>query len=256
MNHIEQDFRAGFDSFQAMIERYRSLSDDEKAEYAARHDERVRAEYAELQRLRRVELARSLSHVAERFADRTFANYDPARGNESMTSALALAQLVADDYSTGAWFYGDEGLGKTHLVAAIAHEYIERGIPCPYVSAVRLHDEIKQSYNGDGDVRNGKRDILASLAAMDALIIDDIDKPVPSQHFTERMYRLVNDRYEAKLPIIVTSNYDPADIANAWEKAGGKRGRTTVDRLIEMCKKPGEPGRFVKLTGPSQRGLV
>jgi len=241
-------------SFADAIEWWKALPAEDRERLDREHQERRRRDDERQRRQYRVERARRLSHVAEKFADRTFATFERSTENEA---ALKLALLVADDASAGAWFYGGEGTGKTHLAAAIAHAYIERGVACPMTSVVRLHDDLKAAYDAHGETRRGREDLIASLVSMDSLILDDIDKPVPTPHFTERMYRLVNDRYEAKRPIIVTSNYAPSEIAIAWEKAGGKRGRTTIDRLIEMCRRPGEPAaRFAKLTGESRRGVA
>ena len=64
---------------------------------------------------------------------------------------------------------------------------------------------------------------------VDLLVLDDLGAEKPSDWMRDRLYTLVNRRYESNLPIIVTTNKDITSL----EEHVGKR---IVSRLCEMCQ--------------------
>jgi DNA replication protein DnaC len=62
----------------------------------------------------------------------------------------------------------------------------------------------------------------------DLLILDDLGAEKPTEWALEKIYQLVNLRYESLRPMIATTNLD----LNSLERLLGER---TFGRLIEMC---------------------
>jgi DNA replication protein DnaC len=77
----------------------------------------------------------------------------------------------------------------------------------------------------------GKQEYLDSLNRFPLLILDDLGAERKSEYMNEIVFNLIDSRYRAKLPLIVTTNLtseelkNPADITN----------RRTYSRLLEMC---------------------
>ena len=82
------------------------------------------------------------------------------------------------------------------------------------------------------------------------LVIDDIGKEPPTEWAISTVYNIINGRYEAYLPTVVTTNYDTDTLIvrmTAKDTRDDTTARATIDRLMEMC-------RGIALTGESWRG--
>jgi DNA replication protein DnaC len=80
------------------------------------------------------------------------------------------------------------------------------------------------------------------VAAVPLLLLDDLGTAKPSEWTEEILYRLVNDRYEAMLPGLFTSNVPAAELR-------GTLGDRVASRLAEMCQQ-------VALRGNDRRRAV
>jgi DNA replication protein DnaC len=230
-----------------------------RGETPEQRDERLRLRDLEIQdRLRqrdreyRIAIAKRLSQVGPRFAERTLATYHCPPGDPN---ALSVARaIVAYPYETGAWFHGDAGTGKTHLAAGIVNAITSCGTPAAFVSVLALLDQLKASYDRSGALRTQQVDVIRWLSQIDVLVLDDLDKAEFTSYVSQRLYALINQRYEnggslRQKPVIVTSNRGPADLNIAWSKKGLDPviGGAILDRLSEMCK------QYVRVEGDSYR---
>lgn len=205
------------------------------------------------------------AHLERKFWERTFDVYRPQ--NDSQRYALERCRTWAEEYTpketrTGLYLVGDVGVGKTHLAAAILLRIMERfkDLQPMMLPMVDFMEELRDAV-GEEDV-NGKVDeaVRAPVLVMDDLggnlEWDQIDgkrvlRPTsrgqhPVTDFERRtLYRLINRRYEAGLPVVVTTNCPPDVLEAAY-------GTRTVSRLIEMTEGiaiNGEDYRKRKLLG-------
>lgn len=150
------------------------------------------------------------------------------------------------------------GVGKTHLVAALANHLIttrdpaafEKGSyrihtsPCPvfFTEETLLLARIRDTYNDKA--AETEEMVYRQLAALPLLIIDDVGKVRPRDNsFTQSVYfRIINQRYVDKKPIILTTNLDSVRLEAHIGPACG-------DRLFEMCGAQG----FIHFKGSSYR---
>lgn len=239
-------------SFDELLERYRSMTPAQRDAAEARASERAFLESRAAQRARAVEIAQSLSDIGERFAERTFATFDVQARNieKGGPEALAAAREVADEPARrGLWLFSPPGLGKSHLAAAIVNEVTSRGVPAAFTTALRLLDRLRDTYTDRGHVRAGELDVIQRLIDVPVLVVDDIDKARFTGWASERMYAVVNGRYEKMRRIIVTSNLTPATLVLRWREQGIDEviGDAIADRLRPMC------GTFRELAGMSYR---
>ena len=141
---------------------------------------------------------------------------------------------------------GGPGTGKTHLAAAIANHLIAQGRPVVCMTMIDLLERIKRTFS-KRDTDEGS--VLKIYKTVPLLVIDDIGKEPPTEWAISTVYNIINGRYEAYLPTIVTTNYDTEALIDRMtprESHDSMTARATIDRLMEMC-------RGITLTGQSWR---
>lgn len=155
----------------------------------------------------------------------TFANDD--RSNEKISN---VAQRYAENFPTmlkdgkGLLLFGTVGTGKTFIAAAIANALIDRGYDCLVTNFARLVNTISGMYNG-------KQEYIDSLNAFDLLIIDDLAAERDTDYMNEIVYNIIDSRYRAGLPMIITTNLTSDELKNP---ADVKKQRI-YSRLLEIC---------------------
>lgn len=142
--------------------------------------------------------------------------------------------------------FGLAGRGKTHLVAAIAREWICRHqLQVLFVPAFRLVTQLLAA----------KRDLklpqaIARLQRFDAVIIDDIGYVQQSREEMEVLFHFLAERYEKK-SVVITSNL----VFSQWDQIF-KDPMTTmaaVDRLVHHSTILEFTGESVRAGAAKQR---
>ena len=155
----------------------------------------------------------------------TFTNDDHA--NEKISN---VAQRYADNFTTmlkdgkGLLLFGGVGTGKTYIAACIANALIDRGYDCLVTNFARLINTISGMYAG-------KQEYIDSLNAFDLLIIDDLAAERDTEYMNEIVYNIIDSRYRAGLPLIITTNLTADELKNP---ADVKKQRI-YSRLLEIC---------------------
>jgi DNA replication protein DnaC len=130
----------------------------------------------------------------------------------------------------GLWFAGDVGTGKTSLAMLVSRSAIEAGHSVAIYSLPRLLAEIKDTYERDSD--DSYMRLFRRLCAVDLLHLDDLGVERPTEWVLEQLYSIVNERWQDRRSIIVTSNLMDMD------KLREQIGFRTVSRLVEICDEP------------------
>ncbi len=136
-------------------------------------------------------------------------------GNSNrLARAAALAVTENPGYSYNPLFiYGGVGLGKTHLLHAIAHVALTKGVQVVCASAEQFTNEFVTSLRDrkSDEFRNRYRNV-------GMLLIDDIHFISGKGHTEESFYHTFNELHNKNRQIVVTSNCAPKQIPRLAEK--------------------------------------
>jgi DNA replication protein DnaC len=143
---------------------------------------------------------------------------------------------VAFGDGEGVMIHGGVGTGKTFLAVAVlfdllkSYDYRE----VMFATMPDLLDRIRASYNAPT-----RDDVLERALEVQVLVLDDLGTEKVTDWVREKVYQIINRRYNEQLCTICTTNLAPSQLAKHI-------GERTVSRLMEMC-------RVVKLDGADRR---
>jgi DNA replication protein DnaC len=119
-------------------------------------------------------------------------------------SLVADARAFAEEPEGWLLIHGPSGAGKTHVAAAIANRCIERGQPALFVVVPDLLDHLRASYRPDSEM--GYDLLLEQVRTAPVLILDDLGTQNATAWAQEKLFQILNHRYNALLPTVVTTN--------------------------------------------------
>lgn len=138
-----------------------------------------------------------------------FDNFVVGKGSElAFTAAKAVADRPGESYNP-LFIYGGVGLGKTHLLQAVANELLRKNpqTNIMYVSAEKFTNDFVTS------LRNGNaRDFQNRYRLIDALLIDDIQFIAGKDASQESFFHTFNELHQANKQVILTSDRPPKAI--------------------------------------------
>ena len=177
------------------------------------------------------------SNLGERFFEKTFESYQVNNNNlKAFESAKRFISNfeTASTRGTGIIFYGPYGVGKTHLACSIANELIKMHKSVIFGSTIKLFGIIKKSYTNEIEENESK--IISQFINCDVLIIDDLGKERPSEWVLEKLYYIINERYEHNKPIIITTNFTDNQLIDIFTVGKNKSSiEAIISRLKEIC---------------------
>ena len=187
--------------------------------------------------------------MGARFRRRTFDTFIKTDENQR---PLRICKAYADTFSNklpqnnpepgrnGLFITGPMGTGKTHLVAAIANQLIDEGTPVICMTMIDLLARIRQTYERSQrpGAKYNEDEILNIYKEVPLLIIDDMGKEQTTTWIVSKIYEIINARYEAYMPTIITTNYSDSELVHRFtpkETGDPTTAAATIDRLREMC---------------------
>ena len=141
-------------------------------------------------------------------ADQTFESFNPrtyeldTKGREDLKQALDNAKKFAKNPQDWLVFTGPYGCGKTHLAAAIANYRVECGYPALFVVVPDLLDHLRATFSPQSQISYDKR--FEEVRTAPLLILDDLGTQSTTPWAQEKLFQLLDYRYNAHLPTVIT----------------------------------------------------
>lgn len=183
----------------------------------------------------KIELAKTQSLLGKRYANATF---DSAEITPDNQNAYRTVKSYAEKYKTmldkgyGFYVYGDNGCGKTHLIACLCNYLTEKGQKCIFTNFTNIANDIRRTYNTNEITEN----VIDKYSRVPFLFLDDFGKEGYKKvngetgWIDEQLFTILNNRYNNMLPTIFSSNFSLADLGDVLNY-----DRALVDRAIEMA---------------------
>ena len=223
--------------FKARMEAWRAMTDEQKAVERERINQLEKAQReaeADLREKARRDRLRALSGIGSRFAGALLTDLDWEGNEPARTAAMQALSTRAG------WFFGPVGAGKTHIAAAIIADAINHDREAMLISGLAMLSRIKSSYDDAGIVKPECVDVVGRLSRAPILALDDLGKERFTAWVAEQFMLLVDARYRAKLPLLVTSNFTPRELERHWAANGmdAAYGPALVRRIVSMTGAP------------------
>ena len=193
----------------------------------------------------------------------TFENFVQGKSNQyAHAIASAVTENIINDDPTKVYnplfIYGESGLGKTHLMQAIAHKILEErdDLYVMYISSERFTNELiasiqPTSKNKNQNLNQKFRDKYRSA---DILLIDDIQFLSNKEGTQTELFHTFNDLYYADKQIVLSSDRPPLEIKDLEDRLLSRFSwGITVDigkpdfetRVAILQKKSDELGAYI-----------
>ena len=179
---------------------------------------------------RRKAMEKAMRYRELGFSDEVLKNWTFARDDGATPGYTAIMKRYVEHFGEcrakgrGLLLYGNCGSGKTFAAAAIANALIEQGIPCLVSNFDRLFDKLTAP-------RTQRTMEMEDLNRFDLLVLDDLDAEADNKYIDNMIFRIVDSRYRAVLPMIITTNLTKQDLLSP-RSAAKKR---IYDRILERC---------------------
>lgn len=204
-----------------------------KCEIDRQAKEKEKAERQEL--LERIKRYRKMGFPESQMQYWTFENDD--KSNDKLTE---MSKRYVNNFDAfykegkGLLLYGGVGTGKTYIACMIANALIDKGYPVLVTNFSRILNTLQGTFE--------KQEYLDSLNQFKLLVIDDLGIERDTGFAKEQVFSIIDSRYRAGLPMIITTNLTMQKLATESDLAD----KRVYDRIIERCFP-------VEVTGESRR---
>ncbi|MDL2214398.1 ATP-binding protein [Clostridia bacterium OttesenSCG-928-O13] len=164
------------------------------------------------------------------FGNSALAQCTFAQDDAKLAKISAAMKRYADNFpqmqaeNMGILLHGPVGGGKSFYAACIANALIEQGRSAIMTNFSTVVNDLQESFSG-------RQAYLDRLASVSLLILDDLGIERETPYMQEQVYNIIDTRYRAKKPLIVTTNIALEEIVEPKDLTYER----IYDRVLEMC---------------------
>jgi DNA replication protein DnaC len=155
---------------------------------------------ARLQRYSGLDLELLKNMTFDNFKKRV--NLSPEQ-QENLEMAYRLALDFAKSPEVWLVFQGVTGCGKTHLAAAIANYRLKAGKAVKFVVVPDLLDHLRSTFSPESPISYDQ--LFEEVKNAPLLILDDYGEQSTTPWAQEKLYQVINYRYNARLATVITT---------------------------------------------------
>lgn len=175
------------------------------------------------------------NYSSKRLQDYQFENFIITENNEKEVKIVKdfTDKCINKNQKNGLIITGKSGVGKTHLATAILNKLTEKDMLVLMGRLISLLDVIKGTYK---DFFSKEKDIIELYSKVDMLIIDDLGTERISSWALEKLYTIIENRNENKLPIIVTTRCNKESLLDRFYQSEDKElAEAVIEKLYQFC---------------------
>lgn len=180
------------------------------------------------------------SGISKAFASKTIRDYIPKNSTQESAKYIAISYVknfneIVKLRNNSIMFLGQPGSGKTHLTIAIANALLKAGIAVRYMQYREEITAIKQVINDEQEYNR----LMNTWKNTQVLLIDDLYKGIirngkANESELSIMFDLINHRYLAQKPVMVSSEHLLDQILDFDEATGTRISEMAKERTIEF----------------------
>lgn len=168
-----------------------------------------------------------IGHLPRVRSDYTFQNLAVSSTNQlAYVSAMAVAKKVGRAYNP-LFIYGPVGVGKTHIMQAIANDLYFRdpSKKIVYITSEEFTNEVVEAIRTNDTARMKRR-----FRNLDLLLIDDVQFVAGKDRVQEELFHTFNILVDASSQIVLSSDRPPEDLKKVEKRLLSRfSGGLTVD---------------------------
>jgi DNA replication protein DnaC len=145
----------------------------------------------------------------------------PAEQRENLEKAYRLALDFAKEPEGWLVFMGVTGCGKTHLASAVVNYRYQARQPALFVVVPEFLDHLRSTFGPESKVSYDQ--VFERVKKAPLLVLDDFGEQSTTPWAQEKLYQVINYRYNAKLPTIITTRYSLDEIMERIESTISSR---------------------------------
>ncbi len=150
----------------------------------------------------------------------TFENFVVGSGNRlAYAASMAVAKNPGKAYNP-LYIYGGVGLGKTHLLQAIAHHILKNfpELKIIYTTTEKFTNEVIYAIQNAQNNRKLMDQFHRQYRTVDVLLIDDVQFLAGKERTQEEFFHTFNALHDAGKQVVLTSDCPPKEIATLQER--------------------------------------
>ena len=175
------------------------------------------------------------NYMKKRLQKYNFENFsDTYKEKNVINQLIKFTNLcIKSEMKNGLIISGNIGYEKTYLAACIANKMIENNKIVLMEKGSSIIDKIKESFNKEG---LSEIEIIELYSNVDMLIIDDFGNENLSKWALEKLYKIISNRYDNELPIVITTRYNKEQLIEQLSTENDTEiAEEIVKVLNEMC---------------------
>ena len=175
------------------------------------------------------------TYMKANYQNKNFENYNAKLVNRKAVEIVKdyTKKCIEGSEANGMIITGASGIGKTHLAAAIANKLIESGKIVLMGRLTTLLDKIKETFV---DSTKSENELIELYSNVEMIIIDDLGTERISKWALEKLYTIVENRNENRLPIIITTRFDKDGLLERFKDGQDEQlADAVISKLYQMC---------------------
>lgn len=173
--------------------------------------------------------------ISKRLKDYNFDNFNVTDINKKVVEIAKdyTKKCIEGKQENGLIITGNSGVGKTHLVASISNELREKDKLVLMGRLTSLLDMIRETFKDNSKSENELIDLFSNI---DMVVIDDLGTKKISSWALDKLYTIIVNRNENKLPIIITTKFDKDSLLHRFYQSNDKElSKAIIQKLYQMC---------------------